>query len=151
MSRMLKMSVGLLVAIPMAAVITTNGGGIALAGAHGGDGQWMYSPAPSTSPSPSASPEDNNGPDEDGDADDQGGRGGDETPGASVSPSEAPSPSETPSALPSASPDSGSGVGLPDTGPAAAMGGMAGVGGISYATYAYLRSKRRINDVLKKK
>jgi hypothetical protein len=55
--------------------------------------------------------------------------------------------SDSPS--PSASPDSGST--LPDTGPAAAIGGIAGVGSIGYASYVYLRSKKGVIDALRRR
>jgi hypothetical protein len=132
----------------VASVVALGSSGVALAGAHGGSG-WhgdclcsphpteSVSPSPTPSPTLAPSPSPTPGDDSTGGSSDAGGNG--DVAGA-----------ETVSPTPSASPQPpATGSGLPDTGPAAAMGGVAGAAGISYAAYAYLRSKRRVQGALK--
>jgi hypothetical protein len=143
---------GFLAAIPVAAVIAlAAGSGTAMAGAHGG----TTSPTPSKTPCASRTPH------------------ATYSPHPSMSPSHTPEPSDTPSATPTPSPSDEPGMGggggtesesptpsatpdnggdtLPDTGAAGVMGGMAGAGTIGYASYAYLRSKRRVLDAMRKR
>ena len=155
--RKLRVSTGFWAALPVAAVLALGAGsGTALAGGHpsrdcqcktstpcptaSATPSASASPSESPSESPSASPSESPSPtptDEGG----LGGGGGTDTPEAS--------PSESPSV--STSPDSGSGTSLPDTGPAAAMGGAVGLGSIGYASYMYLRSKKGVVDALRRR
>ena len=133
--------------LALSALVTFGSADAAMAGAHGGS-HCQCTPSPSASvspsPSPSATPASSDegagggSSDEQSSSNDEGNVAGASTQ-ASVSPA--------PSASPSTAPD-GSG-GLPDTGPAATFGGMAGAAGVSYAAYAYLRSKRRVQGALK--
>lgn len=89
-------------------------------------------PSPSKSPSPSPSPSKSASP----------------SPSKSVSPSPSKSPTQSPS--PSASP-AVLGATLPETGPEAALGGVAGLTAIGLASRAYLRSRKSLVDSLRNK
>jgi uncharacterized repeat protein (TIGR01451 family) len=78
-------------------------------------------------------------------------------PVATPSPTPSPTPTHTPSPTPTPTPSStpavlGAGEApaeLPATGAEAALGSLAGIGGIAYATRAYLRSRRGLKSALK--
>lgn len=96
-------------------------------------------PSPSKSPTPSPSPSKSPSP----------------TPTPTHTPSPSPSESPTPviTSTPSATPGGGEVLGatLPQAGPEAALGGMAGLTGIGLASRAYLRSRKDLRNSLRKK
>jgi hypothetical protein len=73
------------------------------------------------------------------------------TPSPTPSHTPSPTPTHTPTPTPTKTPGEVLGVTLPDTGPEAALGGVAGLTTIGFASRAYMRSRRSLLSTLRGK